>query len=69
MKVVEALLWKLTLQYDVFSADSTLAELVKRGRSTRLLWSGESFTNVSKIFVPILKSGNHWTLLVSLCDN
>ena len=32
----------------------------------RLLWSGVSFTNISKIFVLFNKSGNHWTVLVSV---
>ena len=64
-KVVEAVLWKLSLRYNLFSANSTLAEIVKLGLSTRLLWAGESFKNTKKIFVSTVKSGNHWTLLVS----
>ena len=53
-------------QYDVFAADSTLAEMIKRRRSTLLLWSGEICKNISLIFIPTVKSGNHWTLLVSM---
>ena len=69
-EVLEAVLWKLTVQYNgLFCADSTLAEIVKLGRSTRLLWSGESFFNVTRIFVPIVKSGHHWTLLVGFPFN
>ncbi|XP_066019496.1 uncharacterized protein [Pocillopora verrucosa] len=41
-----------------------MAEMIKRHSSTRLLWSGENFTQISKIFIPMNKSGNHWTLLV-----
>ena len=71
-KVIEAAMWKLSLQYDVFSADTTLAQIAGRGSSTRLLWSGLTFTTVSKIFIPINKHGIHWTLLVRMnilsCD-
>ena len=64
-QVVEAVLWKSTQQYNgLFCADSTLGKIVKLGRNTRLVWSGESFSNVTRIFVPLVKSGNHWTLLV-----
>lgn len=64
-KVIEAVLWRLTLIHrDIFVADTTMAEMVKRHSSTRLLWSGENFTQISKIFIPMNKSGNHWTLLV-----
>lgn len=63
-QVVEAALWKLSLEYDVFAADATLAAIAKRGSSTRLLWSGQSFASVSKIFIPINEHGIHWTLLV-----
>lgn len=64
--VVEAVLWRTTLNHsDIFVADTTMAEIVKRRSSTRLLWSGENFEQISKIFIPINKSGNHWTLLVS----
>ena len=65
-QVVEAALWKLTLEFDVFAADATLATIAKRGSSTRLLWSGQSFTAVSKIFIPINQHGIHWTLLVRM---
>ena len=66
---MEAVIWRQSLHHpDVFVADTTLAEIVNRGSSTRLLWSGVSFANISKIFVPVNKSGNHWTLLVSGCD-
>lgn len=63
-------MWKeISLRHaDVLVADTTLAEIVKRGSSTRLLWSGLNFANISKILVPINKSGNHWTLLVSGYD-
>ena len=61
---------EIDIQYNgLFCADSTLAEIVKLGRSTRLLWSGESFFNVTRIFFPIVKSGNHWTLLVGFPFN
>lgn len=64
-KVVEAVLWKFTLQYDgLFCADSTLAEIVEKGLSTSSLWSGESFSNITRIFVPIMARRIHWTLLV-----
>ena len=71
-QVIEAAMWKLSLQYDVFSADTTLAQIAGRGSSTRLLWSGLTFTTVSKIFIPINDHGIHWTLLVRMdilsCD-
>ncbi|XP_046861499.1 uncharacterized protein LOC124454791, partial [Xenia sp. Carnegie-2017] len=63
-KVVEASLWMLTLEYNVFAADASLTTIAKRGASTRLLWSGQCFSSVSKIFVPINEYGIHWTLLV-----
>lgn len=64
-KVVEAVLWKFTLQFDgLFCADSTLAEIVENGLSTSSLWSGESFSNITRIFVPIIARRIHWTLLV-----
>ena len=60
-KVVEAVIWRQSLHHrDVFVADTTLAEIVKRGSSTRLLWSGVSFTNISQIFVPINNSTGKW---------
>ena len=61
-------MWKLSLQYDVFPADTTLAQIAERGTGTRLLWSGLqlTFTTVSKIFIPINKHGIHWTLLVRM---
>lgn len=49
-KVVEAVLWKLSLGYNLFSADSTLAEIVKLGPSTRLLWAGESQKHIDTCF-------------------
>ena len=64
-KVIVAVLWRLTLIHrNISVADTTMAEMVKRHSSTRLLWSGENFTQISKIFIPMNKSGNHWTLLV-----
>lgn len=63
---METALWRLTLEYDVFAADATLATIAKRGSSTRLLWSGQSFGSVSKIFVPINEHGIRWTLLVRM---
>ena len=59
-------MWKLSLQYDVSSADTTLAQIAGRGTSTRLLWSGLTFTTVSKIFIPFNEHGIHWTLLVRM---
>ena len=64
-KVIVAVLWRLTLIHrNISVADTTMAEMVKRHSSTRLLWSGENFTQISKIFIPMNKSGNHRTLLV-----
>lgn len=69
-QVVEAVLWKFTLQYDgLFCADSTLAEIVEKGLSTSSLWLGKSFSNITKIFVPIIARGTHWTLLVGFLFN
>ena len=69
-QVVEAVLWKFTRQYDgLFCADSTVAEIVEKGGSTSLLWSGESFSNITRIFVPIMIRGMHWTLLVGFLFN
>jgi hypothetical protein len=56
----------LTQEFDVFAADATLATIAKRGSSTRLLWSEQSFTAISKIFIPINQHGIHWTLLVRM---
>ena len=69
-QVVEAVLWKFTLQYDgLFCADSTLAEIVETGASASLLWSGKSFSNITRIFVPIMARRSHWTLLVGFLFN
>ena len=69
-QVVEAVLWKFTLQYDgLFCADSTLAEIVEKGLSTSSLWLGKSFSNITKIFVPIIVRRIHWTLLVGFLFN
>jgi hypothetical protein len=64
--VVETALWKLTLKYNVFAVDATLATIAKHGSNTRLLGSGHSFVSVSKIFIPINEHGIHWTLLVRI---
>lgn len=64
-KIVDAVLWKLAQQYNsLFCAHSSFAEIVKWESSMCSLWSERSFSEVTRIFFPILKSRSHWTLLV-----
>lgn len=63
-KVVVAVLWILTQQYDgVNFACYILADIDKGRPNTILLWSGKSFSNITMIFVPFLVK-SHWNLLV-----
>lgn len=64
-KVVLAVLETFTQQYDgVNYAYYTLAD-IKEGRpNTTLEWAGESFSNITMIFVLFIVSKSHWNLLV-----
>ena len=65
LQIIEAVLWKLRFSNpQIFYADATLCELVRRQASTRRLWLGEIFTGIEKMFIPMNITHNHWTLLV-----
>ena len=71
MQVIEAYMWLLQAQNpDVFCATTTMPVIaLLPNRSTRLLWSGEDVSEVTKLFIPMNTSGTHWTLLVRPCTH
>lgn len=70
-QVVIAVLWILTQQYDgVSGAYYNLAETDDEGRpNARLQLLGESFSNITRIFVPFIVLKSHWNLLVCFLFN
>lgn len=64
-KVVVTVLWILTQQYDgVSGAYYNLAETDEGRPNARLQLLGESFSNITRIFVPFIVLKSHWNLLV-----
>ena len=69
-QVVVAVLWILTQQYDgVSGAYYNLAETDEGRPNARLQLLGESFSNITRIFVPFIVLKSHWNLLVSFLFN
>ena len=70
-QVIEAYMWLIQAQNPhVFCATTTMPVIaLLPNRSTRLLWSEEDFSAVTKLFIPMNTSGTHWTLLVSACTH